>query len=362
MRVAPTIVLTSEARTQLSRLAKSKTTSVRLARRAQIVLLAADGKQNDQIAEELSIGRVQVSRWRARYAQKGLCAIERDLPRGGRPPIVDAAEIVRLTTQSLPEAATHWSTRTMAKRVGVSDTTVQRVWRAHGLKPHLVRPFKVSRDPQFVQKLEDIVGLYLNPPEHALVLCCDEKSQVQALDRTQPGLPLKKGRAGTMTHDYKRHGTTTLFAALSVLDGTVIGSCKKRHRHIEWLQFLRQVDRETPQDKDLHLICDNYSTHKHPKVQRWVERHPRVHLHFTPTSASWLNMVERFFRDLSTERLERGVFRSVPELAQAIEHYLATHNKNPKPLIWTAKAHDILLQKVIRANNRLSSKQNEALH
>jgi transposase len=231
--------------------------------------------------------------------------------------------------------------------VGVSDTTVQRVWRAHGLKPHLVRPFKVSRDPQFVQKLEDIVGLYLNPPDHALVLCCDEKSQVQALDRTQPGLPLKKGRAGTMTHDYKRHGTTKLFAALSVLDGTVIGSCKKRHRHIEWLQFLRQVDRETPQDKDLHLICDNYSTHKHPKVQRWVERHPRVHLHFTPTSASWLNMVERFFRDLSTERLERGVFRSVPELIQAIEHYLATHNKNPKPFIWTAKAHDIL-QKVIR--------------
>jgi len=361
MRVAPSIVLSDEERAKLTRLAKSKTASVRLARRAQMMLLAAAGKDNEAIAEELRIGRVQVGRWRARYAKGGLAAIERDLPRGGRPPKIDAAEIVRLTTQTQPEAATHWSTRTMAVRAGVSDTTVLRVWHRNGIKPHVVKRFKVSRDPRFVEKLKDIVGLYLDPPEHALVLCCDEKSQVQALDRTQPGLPLKKGRAATMTHDYKRHGTTTLFAALSTLDGLVIGSCKKRHRHIEWLQFLRQIDRETPKDTALHLICDNYATHKHPKVQAWVSKHARFHVHFTPTSASWLNMVERFFRDLSTERLERGVFHSVPELIAAIQEYVSVHNKNPKPFIWTAKAADIL-QKVIRANRRLSSKQNEALH
>jgi transposase len=361
MRVAPRIVLSSEEQTKLTKLAKSKTASVRLAQRAQMVLLAAAGMHNEAIAQELGVGRVQVGRWRARYAEGGLAAIEKDLPRGGRPPKIDAAEIVRLTTQTRPESATHWSTRTLAARAGVSDTAVLRVWRAHGLKPHLMRSFKVSRDPQFVDKLEDIVGLYLNPPEHALVLCCDEKSQVQALDRTQPGLPLKKGRAATMTHDYKRHGTTTLFAALNALDGAVIASCMKRHRHIEWLQFLRQIDRETPKNKELHLVCDNYATHKHPNVQRWLDKHPRFHMHFTPTSASWLNMVERFFRDLSTQRLKRGVFRSVNELVAAIQHHIATHNKNPTPFVWTAKARDIL-QKVIRANARLSSKQNEALH
>jgi hypothetical protein len=302
-----------------------------------------------------------VGRWRRRYAEGGLAAIERDLPRGGRPPRVNAAEIVRLTTQTLPEAATHWSTRTMAERAGVSDTAVLRVWRAHGLKPHLVRGFKVSRDPDFVAKLEDIVGLYMAPPEHALVLCCDEKSQVQALDRTQPGLPLKKGRAATMTHDYKRHGTTTLFAALNVLDGQVIGQCQQRHTHVEWLKFLRQIDRETPKDKTLHLIADNYATHKHPAVQQWLLKHPRVNMHFTPTSASWLNMVERFFRDLTTERLRRGVFASVPELVATIDGYIAHHNTHPKPFIWTKSARDIL-QKVIRANSRLNAKQNEALH
>ena len=361
MRVAPIIVLSDEERTKLTQLSKSRTASVRLARRAGIVLLAAAGKHNEAIAEELDIGRVQVGRWRERYAEGGLAAIERDLPRGGRPPKADAAEIVRLTTQTLPEAATHWSTRTLAAKVGVSDTTVLRVWHRNGLKPHLVETFKVSRDPRFVEKLEDIVGLYLNPPEHALVLCCDEKSQVQALDRTQPGLPLKKGRAATLTHDYKRHGTTTLFAALNTLDGSLITCCQQRHRHEEWLVFLRRIDRETPKHKELHLICDNYATHKHPTVQKWIAKHPRFHVHFTPTSASWLNMVERFFRDLSTERLERGVFRSVPELIAAIQEYVHVHNKNPKPFIWTAKATDIL-QKVIRANRRLSSKQNEALH
>lgn len=249
----------------------------------------------------------------------------------------------------------------MADELGVSAASVSRHWRANGLKPHVVRGFKVSRDPKFVEKLEDIVGLYMSPPEHALVLCCDEKSQVQALDRTQPGLPLKKGRAATMTHDYKRNGTTTLFAALNVLDGQVIGQCQKRHTHAEWLRFLRKIDRETPKDKILHLIADNYATHKHPNVQQWLSKHPRFNMHFTPTSASWLNMVERFFRDITTERLRRGVFTSVPELISVIDEYIAHHNINPKPFIWTKSARDIL-QKVIRANSRLSSKQNETLH
>jgi len=361
MRVAATIQLSPEEERSLTRLARSTTTSVRLSRRARIVLLAAAGHSNREIAAELEIGRVQVGRWRERYVEGGLSAIERDLPRGGRKPRVDAAEIVRRTTQTLPMAATHWSTRTLAKEMGVSDTTVLRAWRAHGLKPHLVRGFKVSRDPEFVEKLEDIVALYMSPPEHALVLCCDEKSQVQALDRTQPGLPLKKGRAATMTHDYKRNGTTTLFAALNVLDGAVIGQCQQRHTHAEWLKFLRKIDRETPKEKMLHLIADNYATHKHPSVQAWLDKHPRFVMHFTPTSASWLNMVERFFRDITTERLRRGVFTSVPELIGAIDDYIAHHNTKPKPFIWTKSARDIL-QKVIRANSRLSSKQNEALH
>ena len=361
MRVASAIELDDAHREKLVKLAHSNTTEVRLARRAGIVLLAADGLDNHKIAELIGVGRIQVGRWRERYLAGGLKAIEQDLPRSGRKPKFDRAEIVRLTTQTKPEAATQWSTRTLAAVAGVSDTTVHRVWKAHGLKPHLVKRFKVSRDPKFVEKLEDIVGLYMSPPEHALVLCCDEKSQVQALDRTQPGLPIKKGRAATMTHDYKRNGTTTLFAAMSMLDGSIISRCEQRHRHIEWLTFLRQINRETPQDKSLHLICDNYATHKHPKVKEWLARHPRIHLHFTPTSASWLNMVERFFRDITTERLRNGVFRSVPELTIAIKEYIAVHNKNPKPFVWTAKAQDILA-KVVRANPRLSSKQNEALH
>ena len=361
MRVAPEILLADDERMVLMNLVRSRLTSVRLEQRAGIVLLAADGFQNRDIALMLSIGRVQVSRWRNRYAQLRLAGIERDLPRGAPPKTVDVARLVELTTQSKPEAATHWSTRTMAEQLGVSAASVSRHWRAHGLKPHLVRGFKVSRDPKFVEKLEDIVGLYLSPPEHALVLCCDEKSQVQALDRTQPGLPMKKGRAATMTHDYKRNGTTTLFAALNVLDGQVISQCQERHRHIEWLKFLRQIDRETPKDKALHLIADNYATHKHPKVQEWLEKHPRFTMHFTPTSASWLNMVERFFRDISESRLRRGVFTSVSELVTAIDEYVAHHNVDPKPFVWTKSARDIL-QKVIRANSHLSSKQNATLH
>ena len=283
MRVAPEIVLTDEERAELTRLTRSKLTSVRLAQRARIVLLAAQGLQNKKIALQLGVGRVQVARWRERYVQSGLAGIERDLPRGAPPVTVDVARLVQLTTQSKPTAATHWSTRTMASELGISAASVSRHWRKNGLKPHLVRGFKVSRDPKFIEKLEDIVGLYMAPPEHALVLCCDEKSQVQALDRTQPGLPLKKGRAATMTHNYKRNGTTTLFAALNVLDGQVIAQCQQRHRHIEWLKFLRQIDRETPKDKALHLIADNYATHKHPAVQEWLAKHPRFHMHFTPT-------------------------------------------------------------------------------
>ncbi len=361
MRVAPPIVLTDKEQSELTRVSRSRRSSVRLAQRARIVLLAAQGIQNKDIAEQLGIGRVQVARWRNRYAQGGLQGIERDLPRGAPALKVDVNQLVELTTQTKPKAATHWSTRKMAAVLGVSASTVMRHWQANGLKPHVVRGFKVSRDPQFVEKLEDIVALYVSPPEHALVLCCDEKSQVQALDRTQPGLPLKNGRAQTMTHDYKRHGTTTLFAALNVLDGKVIGQCQPRHTHAEWLKFLRKIDRQTPKEKTLHLIADNYATHKHPAVQKWLAKHPRFNMHFTPTSASWLNMVERFFRNLTAERLRRGVFTSVPELVAAIDEYVAHHNNHPKPFIWTKSARDIL-QKVIRANSRLSSKQNETLH
>ena len=361
LRVAPAIELTDEQEVELIRLARSKRTSVRLAQRARIVLLAAQRLRSKDIAEQIGIGRVQVARWRARYLESGLQGIERDLPRGAPPVKVDVAKLVKLTTQTKPEAATHWSTRKMAAVLEVSPSTVMRHWQANGLKPHLMRGFKVSRDPKFVDKLEDIVGLYMSPPEHAMVLCCDEKSQVQALNRTQPGLPMKTGRAQTMTHDYKRHGTTTLFAAMNVLDGTVIGQCQQRHTHVEWLKFLRQIDRETPKKKTLHLIADNYATHKHPAVQDWLAKHPRFNMHFTPTSASWLNMVERFFRDITVNRLRRGVFTSVPELVTAINEYVAHHNVKPKPFIWTKSAADIL-QKVIRANARLSTKQNETLH
>jgi transposase len=244
----------------------------------------------------------------------------------------------------------------MSKATGVSPSTVSRIWRAHGLKPHLVKTFKVSNDPLFAEKLHDVVGLYINPPEHAVVLCADEKSQIQALDRTQPGLPIKRGRAGTMTHDYKRHGTTTFFAALNTLDGSVIGTCMDRHRHAEWLAFLRLIDKSVSPELDIHLIADNYVTHKHEKVQRWLKRHPRFHMHFTPTSSSWLNMVERFFRDITTQAIRRGVFRSVDKLICAIEAYTAEHNRDPKPFIWTATASDIL-EKVKRAREALNKIQ-----
>ena len=356
MRVAPKIVLSSDEIQKLEKLARGRRTPVRLAQRSAIVLSAAEGKENKDIASQLGISRETVGRWRQRYAKFGMAGIEKDAPRPGRTPSISAAkvrEIVKMTTRSKPKAGTHWSSRTMAAEVGVSASSVRRVWKRHGLKPHLVRTFKVSNDPKFVEKLEDVVGLYMNPPEHAMVLSVDEKSQIQALDRTQPGLPLKKGRCGTMTHDYKRNGTTTLFAALNTLDGTVISTCMPRHRHQEWLKFLKLIDKETPKDKELHLIVDNYATHKAPAVKAWLAKHPRFHMHFTPTSASWLNMVERFFRDLTTKRLRRGVFFSVPELIVAIEEYLDQHNGDPSPYIWTKSANDILA-KVKRARRTLN--------
>jgi len=355
MRVAPVVVLSPEQHRVLEGYARGRRIPLRLVQRAQALLLAAAGKRNTEIAQELGVGRDTVAHWRSRFRIHGLTGIERDAPRPGRTPTIDealVAAIVRKTTQETPAGATQWSTRSMARAVGVSPSSVRRVWRRHGLKPHRVRSFKLSNDPEFAQKLNDIVGLYLDPPEHALVLSLDEKSQIQALDRTQPGLPLARGRCQTMTHDYKRHGTTTLFAALSTLDGTVIGTCMKRHTHKEWLRFLRLIDRQTPRDRTLHLIADNYATHKHPAVRDWLACHPRFHIHFTPTSASWLNMVERFFRDLTTQRVRRGVFHSLAELEQAIQDYLAQHNQRPKPFIWTAKADDIL-EKVKRARTSL---------
>ncbi len=346
MRVAPPIILTSEQERQLRSIGNSKTVSVRFALRARMILLAGEGRQDKQIAAEVKVRRQAVALWRRRFLALGIDGIAKDAPRGGRHRSARTAAkvraIVERTTRTTPAHATHWSTNSMARAEGVSASTVGRVWREHGLKPHRLKSFKLSNDPRFAERLDDVVGLYLDPPEHALVLGCDEKSQIQALDRTQPGLPLGRGRTATMTHDYTRHGTTTLFAALGTLDGQVISTCMPRHRHQEWIKFLELIDRRTPADKALHLIVDNYATHKHPKVLRWLKRHPRFHVHFTPTSASWLNMVERFFRDLTTQRLRRGVFTSVPKLIAAIEAYVSASNQSPKPFIWTAKATDIL--------------------
>ena len=355
MRKAPIIELDDKWRTELERLSRSRSASVRLAERSRIVLLAAEGLNNYEIGARLDIKRQKAGRWRNRFVAQGLQGIEKDAPRGGRIPTISRrkrARIVKMTLEEKPPNATHWSRALMAKAVGVSESTVGTIWRAHGLKPHLSRTFKLSNDKRFSEKLEDVVGLYLSPPENAIVLSCDEKSQMQALDRTQPGLPLKKGRSGTMTHDYKRNGTTTLFAALNTLDGSVIGTCMPKHRHQEWIRFLNQIKRSVPKNKEIHIICDNYATHKHQKVVNWLQRNKRFHMHFTPTSASWLNMVERFFRDLSEQRLRRGVFRSVPELIQAVDGYLVRHNEEPKPFIWTATASDILA-KVQRGQKKL---------
>ncbi len=337
--------ITDGQRKVLDALSRSQTARHREVQRARALLLAADGVATTAIAERIGVSPTTVRGWRDRFAGQGLTKFGQVQPGRGRKSTISAekvAEIVRATQEDTPPGQTHWSCRSMAKAQGVSPATVQRIWSARGLTPHLVKTFTLSNDPRFEEKLIDVVGLYLNPPEHAIVLCMDEKSSVQALDRTQPSLPMKKGRAGTMTHDYQRHGTTTLFAALNVLTGVVIGQCLPRHRHEEFLKFLRTVDRQTPKGLAIHLILDNYATHKHANVVAWPAKHPRFHLHFIPTSSSWLNLVEHWFREITDKAIRRGVFHSVPDLIAAIEAYLQAHNEDPKPFVWTATAEDIL--------------------
>jgi len=357
MSRAPKVWLTAEQQDDFARFARSQTLAARLVERAKIVLHAAAGKADIEIAQALGITRQTVSLWRRRFLDRGIAGIEKDAPRSGRPRLIAASkidEIVSLTTRQKPANATHWSTRMLAEVAAVSASTVGRIWRAHGLKPHRVRAFKLSNDPRFAEKLEDVISLHLHPPDQAIVLSVDEKCQIQALDRTQPGLPWKKGRCGTMTHDYKRHGTTTLFAAMNIQDGSVIDVCMPTHNRWDWIRFLKLIDGRTSPDKQVHLIMDNYSAHKAPQVQKWLARHKRFHVHYVPTSSSWLNMVERFFRDLTVKRIRRGVFHSVAELQQAIREYIDEHNKKPKPYLWTAKARDIL-EKVKRAWMKLSA-------
>jgi transposase len=341
----PALRLEEGQRDVLEVLARSTAVPHREVVRAQALLLATEGLANTAIAAQVGVAPSSVVAWRDRFASDGLAKFAQVRKGRGRKPEIPQEkidEIVRLTQESKPEGETHWSCRSMARTTGVSAATVQRVWHARGLKPHLVENFKLSSDKRFEDKLVDVVGLYVDPPEKAVVLCIDEKSQIQALDRTQPSLPMKKGRAGTMTHDYKRHGTTTLFAALDVLSGTVIGQCLPRHTNNEFVHFLRKVDKQVPKGVAVHVILDNYGTHGHDNVEAWLAKHPRFHFHFTPTSSSWLNLVERWFRELTDKAIRRGVFRSVPELIAAIEAYLAAHNNDPKPFAWTASADEIL--------------------
>jgi transposase len=357
MRKIERISIGAADRERLERLVRDRNTPQKVVWRARIVLLASEGLTAEEIGATVGKSLLTVRRWRYRFGKKGVDGLLKDATRPSRvKPLAPEkiAHVVHMTLHEKPANATQWSVRSMAQAAAISYSSVQRIWRAHGLKPHLVDTFKVSRDKNFTAKVEDVVGLYLDPPDKALVLCVDEKSQIQALDRTQPGLPMKKGRAGTMTHDYKRNGTTTLFAALNMLDGSVIGTCMPRHRHREFLRFLRLIDQQTPAGLDLHLIVDNYATHKTPAVKRWIKAHPRFHLHFTPTSASWLNMVERFFAEITRNRIRRGVFNSVAELKAAIAQYLENHNADPKPFIWTKSAGQIL-EKVARAKQALES-------
>ncbi len=342
---ADALQVTMEQRKTLEAWIRAKTTPQRVVLRSRICLLAAEGTSNNVMARQLGTSRPTVLLWRKRFEEAGPSGLSEDAPHGPSAQRLSAKTvkaIVEATLHTTPHDATHWSTRTMATAQGVGHASVARIWEAHGLKPHRTETFKLSKDKRFVEKLTDVVGVYLNPPDKALVLCVDEKTQVQALDRTQPGLPMKKGRCGTMTHDYKRHGTTCLFGALNVLDGTVIGTCYPHHRHEEFLMFLRKIDRDTPQGQDLHLILDNYGTHNHPNVKQWLVKHPRFHLHFTPTSSSWLNLIERWFGEITRKRIRRGVFKSVPELVAAIEAFIRVNNQNPKPFVWTKKVDEIL--------------------
>jgi transposase len=344
-------------RARLEAIIADRNSSSKSVWRAKIVLATGDGFGTNAIMRRTGKSKPCVWRWQERYVEEGVEGLLRDKTRPpGKMPLSAAVKrkVLAKTGSQTPPNATHWSVRSMATAAGISHTSVQRIWAEAGLKPHLVRRFKISNDPQFEEKVTDVVGLYLNPPDRALVLCVDEKSQIQALDRTQPGLPLKKGRAATMTHDYKRHGTTTLFAALDVKSGLVIGECQARHRAKEFIRFLKRIDRCVEKHLDVHLVLDNYGTHKTPEVKKWLGKHRRFKLHFTPTSASWLNLVERFFAEITTKRIRRGIFRSVAELEEAIHDYLDRHNADPKPFAW-AKSAEVILEKERRALDRLEA-------
>src|SRR6266852_6263382 len=353
------VALSGDQRTQLERWLAASGTPQQVALRCRIILSLADGKTEVMIATENRVNRKTVRLWRERFRSQGLQGLWEIAPGRGRKATYDADRIKRVidaTLQSKPRGSTHWSCRTMAAAQGISKATVSNIWRSHNIKPHRTRSFKLSRDPKFLEKLTDVVGLYLSPPDKAIVICVDEKSQIQALDRTQPGLPLKKGRCGTMTHDYKRYGTTTLFAALDVLEGKVIGDFYKRHRHQEFLKFLRRIDREFPGKTPLHLVMDNYGTHSTPEVKQWMKRHPRFVVHYVPTSCSWLNLIERWFAELTHKRIRRGSFLSVEDLIAAIEEFLAAWNKNPKPFVWTATV-DSIVAKLARCRQTLEQIQ-----
>ena len=352
------LVLTDEEREQLERWARRPKTSQRLALRSRIVLACGKGSSNTDVALELGISMPTVGKWRARFLRDRLDGLA-DEPRPGAPRTIeddDVERVVTMTLETKPKNATHWSTRSMAEAAGLSQTAIVRIWHAFGLQPHRTKTFKLSEDPMFVEKVRDIVGLYMNPPEHAIVLSVDEKSQVQALDRTQPLLPMEPWQVERQTHDYARHGTTSLFAALNTKTGEVIGRCHQRHRHQEFLRFLKHVDQiiEKGPKTEIHLIMDNYATHKTPAVRRWLTRHPEYHVHFTPTSASWLNQVERFFAEITNKRIRRSAFRSVNALKKSIMGYLDEHNQNPKPFVWTADA-DLILSRVKNVCKRISN-------
>ena len=358
---APPLPMSESQRATLEQLSRSQSAAHRQVQRAKALLLAADGVANTRISAQVGVTPVTVRAWRERFEQEGLAKLGQVRSGRGRKESITQEQvraIVHDTLHTTPKGQTHWSCRTMAKHAGVSSSTVQRIWHDLGIKPHRFDTFKISTDPAFEEKLTDVVGLYLDPPEKAVVLCVDEKSQVQALDRTQPSLPMVKGRGATMTHDYKRNGTTTLFAALNVLTGQVTGRCFDRHRHEEFLKFVQVIDAEVPKGQAIHVILDNYSTHKHADVRRWLGRHQRFHLHFIPTSSSWLNQVERWFRDLDGKALRRGSFNSVPDLIAAIEDYLQANNDDPAPFVWTATAESILA-KVTRARHKLEEVVNQ---
>jgi len=357
MRTSKRLIIPEKHRNELETILRNGNTPQKLVLRARIVLLSGLGTPTSQIISLIGTTNPTITRWRVRYETDGVVGLLKDRSRPGRKKRIEdvkVREVVERTLREKPLHATHWSTRSMAVASGLSPASVQRIWKEHGLKPHLVRSFKLSRNPRFIEKLHDVVGLYLNPPEHALVFSVDEKSQIQALDRTQPGLPMKRGQAETMTHDYKRNGTTTLFAALNTLDGKVIGQCLPRHRHQEFLKFLRTVNKQTPKNTELHMILDNYSTHNHPAVKEWLEKHPRFIFHFVPTSSSWLNMVERWFGQITEKRIRRGIFPSVQILVAAITDYIEHSNLNPKPFVWTATLKTIL-NKIKRANEALDA-------